>query len=217
MRNQAALGTTGFRCRAGRRCSRELVKGLALAPFLIEQGLLSLIERYPRLRLEVHGANRRLDLATGEADLALRLDPLKSAALRARCIIRSAVALYASRTSLGTRTVRSAAQLKGHRVLLPAGELAGLPEGRWLAGQPGVNCAFASNSLPALIAAAQRGHGIVALTSAWGDRESALVRLFDVLKLPARALWLVSTQAGSKRPAVMVVATALSGIFARTP
>lgn len=187
----------------------------ALAPFLIEQGLLALVERHPRLQLEVHGGNRRLDLATGEADLALRVDPLKGAALRARCISRSAVALYASRAYLGSRVVKSAAQLDGHRVLLPGGELAGLPEGRWLAAQPGVIPALASNSLPALLAAARSGQGIVPLTSAWGDREPALVRLFDVPKLAPRALWLVSTEAGSKRPAVRAVTAALVEMFGK--
>jgi len=42
------------------------------------------------------------------------------------------------------------------------------------------------------------------------------VRLFDVPKLPPRALWLVSTQAASKRPAVMVVMAALVDMFGKT-
>ena len=36
----------------------------ALAPFLIEQGLLSISDRHPGLRLEVLAGNRRLDLST---------------------------------------------------------------------------------------------------------------------------------------------------------
>lgn len=186
----------------------------ALAPFVVEQGLVGLTERHPRLVLEVHGDNRRLDLAAGEADLALRVDPLRGAELRARCISRSPVALYASRAYLGSRAVRSPGQLAGHRVLVPGGVLGGLPEARWLRAQPGVGVALVSNSLPALLAAARRGHGVVALTSAWGDREPDLVRLFDVPRLAARALWLVSTRAGLRRPATRVVAEAVASFFA---
>jgi DNA-binding transcriptional LysR family regulator len=188
----------------------------ALAPFVVEQGLVALTERHPRLSLEVHGGNRRLDLASGEADLALRVDPLRGAELRARCISRSSVALYAARGYLGTRSVKTPAHLAGHRVLVPGGELAGLPEARWLRAQEGVEVTLSSNSLPALLAAAKRGHGIVPLTAAWGDREAELVRLFPVPRLPERALWLVSTIAGAKRPAVRAVIEGLAALFART-
>jgi DNA-binding transcriptional LysR family regulator len=186
----------------------------AMAPFVVEQGLVALTERYPRLTLELHGGNRRLDLATGEADLALRVDPLRGAELRARCISRSSVALYASRGYLSGRSVKTPAHLVGHRALVPGGELAMLPEARWLRAQAGLVPALVSNSLPALLSAARRGQGVVALTSAWGDREDELVRLFDVPGVPLRALWLVSTRAGARRPAVRVVADALVSFFA---
>ena len=177
----------------------------ALAPFLIEQGLLSISARHPGLRLEVLAGNRRLDLSTGEADLALRLDPLKGATLRARCLVRSPISLYASASYLVRRgRPRSARQLKAHAALIPAGELAPLPEGRWLAEQAG-EVAFSSNSLPALVAAANAGVGVVALSAAWGDREPGLERLFDVPGLPPRAMWLVSSAASAKRPACVTV------------
>jgi DNA-binding transcriptional LysR family regulator len=169
-----------------------------------------LTERHPNLTLELHGGNRRLDLATGEADLALRVDPLRGAELRARCISRSSVALFASRGYLGSRSVKTPSQLAGHAVLLPGGELAGLPEARWLSAQPGVKPALVSNSLPA-----KQGRGIVPLTSAWGDREAELTRLLDVPRLAPRALWLVSTRAGARRPALRAVADALVAVFSK--
>ena len=100
---------------------------------------------------------------------------------------------------------------------LRTGELANLPEARWLAARPGVTAGLRSNSLPALLAAAKRGQGIVPLSSAWGDREPDLQRLFDVPGLPPRALWLVSTPAGAKRAAVRAVADALVAAFADVP
>ena len=68
---------------------------------------------------------------------------------------------------------------------------------------PSGEVAFSSNSLPALVAAANAG--VVALSAAWGDREPGLERLFDVPGLPPRAMWLVSSAASAKRPACITV------------
>jgi DNA-binding transcriptional LysR family regulator len=190
----------------------------AMGPFLVEQGLLSLAARHPGLRIELHGGNRRLDLATGEADLAVRLDPLKGAQLRARCLNRAPVALFGSKDYLALhRPLKSPAGLSGHRVLLPGGELAGLPEAKWLSSQRGVTPAFVSNSPPALMAAAKQGLGLIAVTALWGEREPALVRLFDVPRLPPRALWLVATAASARRPACVAVSQRLVELFSKAP
>lgn len=182
----------------------------ALAPFLVERGLLSVCDAHPGLRVELLAGNRRLDLAAGEADLALRVDPLRGANLRARCVSRSPVALFASGDYLTRRgTPKGPKQLRGHAVLVPAGVLSHLPEGRWLAAQPGVTVAFSSDNLPALVAAARGGRGVLPLNTAWGELEPGLVRLFDVPGLAPRALWLVSTAAAAKDPACKVVMRAL--------
>lgn len=187
----------------------------AMAPFLVEHGLLQLVERHPGLCLELLGGNQRLDLTKGEADLALRLDPLRGADLKARCVNRSRVAVFASRGYLSARgPVKSISALAGHRVVLPGGELAGLPEGRWLAAQRGVVPVFVSNSFPALVMAGKKGHGLVAVTTSWAAREPELQHLFDVPNLPPRATWLVSSVAASKRPAVAAVAKFISEQFA---
>jgi len=208
--------------------SRQEVSGLvrlavteALAPFLVEQGLLSLREDYPALHLELLAGSRRMDLSLGEADLALRFDPLQGAQLRARCAVRTAIGLYAAPDYLRRRGAPSGPrQLQGHQVLLPSGELAVLPEARWLRRQAGVEVALASNSLPALIAAAIAGQGLVTITDTWGARLSGLQRLFTVPRIGPRALWLVTTTEGAKRPAVAAVSrrlVQLLGASARTP
>src|SRR6185369_13564404 len=124
----------------------------ALAPFLVANGLLSIQATYPRLRVIVLAANRRLDLEAGEADLALRVDPIRGAALRARRVGSSAIALYASRNYLDRAgTPRSPGQLPGHALVLPTDELGHLPEARWLAARRGTSIGFESNSMPALV------------------------------------------------------------------
>lgn len=186
----------------------------ALAPSLVERGVLELLERHPALRLELLAGNRRVDLAAGEADLAVRVDPIAGPQLKVRCLVRSAVALFASPRYL-ERHGRPASprRLAGHALLLPGGELSHLPEGRWLAAQPGTRVALSSNSFPALVTAARAGAGVVALTGAWGEREEGLERLFDVPGLPPRALWLATTAAAARRPACRAVIDQLALAF----
>jgi DNA-binding transcriptional LysR family regulator len=186
----------------------------AIAPFLIDQGLLDVCDAHPGLVVELLAGNRRLDLATGECDLALRMDPIKGADLRARCVSRSAVALFASRAYVERRgSPRTPEQLDGHALLVPSGELGAMPEARWLAAQRGVGT-FTSNSLSSLVSAARQGRGIVPITRLWGAREPELVPLFDVPGVPERAIWLVSTAPAGSRPACGVVVQRLLDLFA---
>ena len=185
-----------------------------LAPTVAELGLLSLVEQHPQLRIELLAGNKKVDLVNGEADLALRMDPLQGAALRARCLDRSAVTLFASADYLARRgRPKTPKQLAGHHVLLPGAELAGLPEARWLAAQGGVPI-LVSNSIPALVAAARTGAGVVPVTSSWG-RRVGLEPLFEVPCVPPRAMWLVSTKDAAKRPACGAVIAHITALVSR--
>ncbi len=139
-----------------------------MAARLVQGGLLDLRTTHPSLELEVLGGNRPVDLARGEADLAVRVSPTTDPSLRARVLGKSPISLFASPSYLRARGVpRSASQLAGHDVLVPSGELAVLPEAKWLRDRPEVRIAFRSSSLPSLVEAAARGHGLVPLTNAW--------------------------------------------------
>jgi DNA-binding transcriptional LysR family regulator len=155
-----------------------------------------------------------VDLEAGEADLAIRVDPLKGATLVARCLARSPVALYAAPSVLRARPLnRGPRPLEGQPVLVQAGELSHLPEARWLSQLPGVRVVLASNHLPTLLAAARLGRGLLALTTAWGDREPGLQRVMLVPQVPPRALWLVRTRESLRRPAINAVAERLVALF----
>jgi DNA-binding transcriptional LysR family regulator len=214
---------TGLATAAAAR--EERVSGLvriatteALGLQLVTRGLLRFCERHPLLVLEILGSNRVVDLARGEADVALRVSPVHGASLRVRCVARSAVGLFASPGYLQRRGgLRSPSALRGHDVLLPSGELARLPESRWLASRPGARVALRSNSMPVLVAAARDGRGIVPLGVGWGDDEPGLERLALLDKLPKRAIWLVTTSDGATRAAVKLVTDRIATLFGRTP
>jgi len=187
-----------------------------LAVRLVALGLLDLCERHPSIELEVLGGNTPLDLAKDEADLALRVTPITGPDLKVRVVARLGFALFASSTYLARRgRPRTVAQLRGHDVILPSGDLARLPEGRWLAARPGVRVTFRSSSLPALAEAAARGHGLCALVDAWGAGVPGLEVVLPLPQIPDRAIWLASHPLVADRPAVRVVADHIVDLLRR--
>jgi DNA-binding transcriptional LysR family regulator len=187
----------------------------ALSTLLVTEGLLTLREQHPELVIELLGGNRPVDLTRGEADIALRLVPVKEAALRVRCVARLGFGLFAAPHYLHARGVpRSPAGLSGHDVLLPGGELAATPEAKWLAARPGVRVVFRSSSFPTLVEAAATGLGIVPLTLAWGDRDRRLTRLMPIDAVAKRGVWLVTKPEGALRAEVRVVGDRIAAILA---
>jgi DNA-binding transcriptional LysR family regulator len=188
----------------------------ALAVLLVEEGLLDLRARHPRLVIELLGANRPVDLSRGEAELALRVSPVKEANVTVRRLARFQPALFVADVYARRRGAPAdEAALAGHDVLLQGGELAALPEARWLASRPGVNVAFQSSSMPALVAATVAGVGVCALNDAWGTRVPTLRRLFAIEACEARPLWLAMAPEAGSRAAVKLVASRVDEIIAR--
>jgi hypothetical protein len=66
--------------------------------------------------------------------------------------------------------------------------------------------------LPALLAAAVQGRGLVALSQRWGDAEAQLQRVLVLEHLPSRPIWLVT--AADPRLAVRAVADRIAQLFA---
>jgi len=187
----------------------------SLARILVVEGLLEVRRTHPDLVIEILGENRPVDLARGEADVAVRLAALKQASLKARCVGRTGVGMFASPGYLAQRALRDGDDLRGHDVLLPTGELSRLPEVEWLAAQAGVRVVFRSNSMQALMDASAAGLGLVPLALGWGDRAPGLVRARVLEHVPERKVWVVTHPVSSERLAVTVVVDRLVAIFER--
>lgn len=188
----------------------------ALGTFLVQKGLLELGREHPDVVVDLLCGNRPVDLGRGEADLALRVIPLKDAAVQVRCIARMGFGLYGAAEYLRARGVpRGEDGLAGHDVLVPGGELAPLPEAKWLSARPGARVVFQSNSMPALVAACVAGHGLAVLPRPWGAVEPALELALPLDRIPRRPLWLAVQPDVAKRPAVRVVAERLGALAAR--
>lgn len=179
----------------------------AMASRLVSSGLLDLCVTWPRLELELLGGNRPVDLLKNEADLALRVSPPEQRSLKSRVVARLGFALFASPGYLRQRgTPASAAQLSGHDVLVLSGELARLPEAKWLSSRPGVRVKLRSSSMGALLEAARAGHGLCVLTKAWGDSEAGVDCVLALPNLAPRPVWLLTHPELGQRRAVKVVA-----------
>lgn len=179
----------------------------ALATYLVERGLCSLRNEHPGLMLELLGGNRPVDLARGEADLAVRVTKPEGANLKVRQLHAPGFALYGAAAYLKQRgRPRNERELAGHDLLVMGAELGMLPEARWMESRQGACISLRTNSMPALVAAARNGVGLAVLSTLWGDAETNLERLFELPGIPPRPLWLVIQPEAGERAAVQVVA-----------
>ncbi len=186
----------------------------ALAAYLVDRGLCLLKDEHPGLVLELLGGNRPVDLARGEADMAVRVTRPEGANLKVRQLHAQGFALYGEEGYLRQRgRPRSERELAGHDLLALSGELAMLPEARWLEAQQGVRICLRTNSMPALVAAARNGVGLAVLPTTWGQVETNLERLFELPGLPSRPMWLVIQPEAWERAAVQVVASRLKQLI----
>lgn len=188
----------------------------AMAAMLVREGLLRLRDEHPRLELELLGGNRVLDLSRGEADIALRVVKVSEPSLRVRRVAKLPFALFAGEAYVRRRgRPKAEGELRGHDVITMAGELGNLPESRWLESRAGVNVILRTSSMTAMLTAVQDGFGIGAVTGPWGERELGLVKLMDLVDVPARPLFLAMHPDAASRPAVRAVAEEITEIFAR--
>lgn len=201
-----ALEATALAADAAIRGTVRIATTDGLASLLVRRGLLGLALRHPELSLEILSGNRLVELARGEAELALRTVLVREDGVRARKIRGLAVGLYASTEYLRRRGAPASVEtLAGHDLLVPGGELGKLPEVRLLARVPGARIVLRTSSLPLLVEAAAAGHGIVAVADLWADLAS-LTRVIALPHLPPRPLWLAVAPGQRDRPAVRAVA-----------
>jgi DNA-binding transcriptional LysR family regulator len=138
-----------------------------------------LAERHPRLKLEFVISDKLLDLARGEADIAIRATQPMDGNLFGRKIADTAWGLYASRIYLDRHgKPGNVADLNEHAVILFDVELGQHLSNRWLRTvAPKARAGARCNSVTASIAAARSGVGLAALPMIVGDADGDLIRV----------------------------------------
>lgn len=139
--------------------------------------------RYPELRVEFIMSDKLLDLAKGEADIALRGTRPTDEALIGRRVAETPWAIYASRAYCERHgKPADIAALDGHSVALFDVELGEHSSNRWFKSvAPKARIGARCNSISALIAAAKSGAGLAALPLVVGGAETDLVRVLGPL------------------------------------
>ncbi len=152
--------------------------------------LPSLRRDHPELSLELVSGARRVDLAKGEADLALRHGTTDDADVVAKRLGVSGWSLYAAESYLTRRgTPDEPTKLTGHEIIGYDVSLATMPAARWVEAC-GAVIVMRSREMTDMLAAALSGVGLAVLPCMLGDAEAGLRRLIPEL-VATRDLWLV--------------------------
>ena len=161
-------------------CPEPIIQRLIASKFLDRFHAL-----HPKLRVEFVTSDRYLDLAKGEADVALRSGDTDDD-LIGRKIADSVWAVYASRDYVARNGKPERAEdLQNHLLVAFDESLSGHRTAVWLKQvAPNARIAARNNSVLGLVAAIKSGIGVGPLPTALGDAEPDLERLFGpVLEL----------------------------------
>ena len=132
--------------------------------------------KYPELRVDLIMTDRRLDLAKGEAEVAVRMHKPGDESLIARKIANTPWSVYASRSYI-KRHGRPQQQedLDNHAVIEFGGEIAQIQASRWLRSTaPRATIAARGNSMLGVLAAVKSGAGLAPLPMLLGGGEEDL-------------------------------------------
>jgi DNA-binding transcriptional LysR family regulator len=160
--------------------------------------------RHPGLTLEFLMSDRYLDLAKGEADVALRSGDTVDKDLVGRKIADSLWAVYASQRYVQQHgRPESVADLSRHALVGFDQGMARHRAAQWL-GQvaPGARLAARNDSVLGLVYSVKAGVGIAPLPTALGDAESDLVRVLGPIPELARIWRILTTRQLRRTPRV---------------
>jgi DNA-binding transcriptional LysR family regulator len=160
--------------------------------------------RHPKLRVEFVMSDKYVDLARGDADIALRSGDTDDEVLVGRKIADSIWSVYASKTYL-ERHGRPATihDLAHHATVGFDGPMATNRAAKWLQEvAPKAPVSARVNSVLGLVSVAKSGVAVVPMPIALGDAEPELVRLFELVSDLTRSWRILAHPDRRRTPAV---------------
>jgi len=152
---------------------------------LLVSGLIDKFnERYPTLRVEFVMSDKNLDLAKGQADIAIRAVPPIDDTLFGRKIADSSWAVYASQSYVKRYGgVKRSEDIDEHSIVLFDGKMRDHRSARWLKSvAPNARIAARANNMLAMQLAVKSGAGLAPMPVIVGEKDEALVRVFGPVK-----------------------------------
>lgn len=157
---------------------------------IVKSGLVERFQaKHPGLQIEFLMRDHYVDLAKGEADVALRSGDTDDGVLVGRKIADSIWSVYASQNYVQQHgQPETPADIARHAVVALDGPMAGNRAASWLAEiAPHADIAARVSSVLGLVSAAKSGLAVVPMPIALGDNEPDLVRLFDSIPALTRS------------------------------
>jgi DNA-binding transcriptional LysR family regulator len=174
--------------------SIRLTTSETLANRLVAPCLRAFQDLHPAICVELITADERLDIARGDADVALRASSRpEGAGIVARRLPDSDWTIYCSRNYAAERGMPSCREeIPGHDIVGMEGRMGSLPGWLWLAASaPDAQIRFRSNSLTNLVSYLKADLGLGALPTLVGDPEPELVRCLPPPPEIRAEMWLI--------------------------
>lgn len=187
--------------------SVRLTTSETLANRLVAPCLGAFQASHPGVCIELITADERLDVARGEADVALRASSRPDGAgIVARRLPDTPWTIYCSRSYAAERGIPACREeIPGHDIVGMEGRMGSLAGWLWLAASaPNAQIRFRSNSLTNLVSNLKAGLGLGALPTVIGDVEPDLVRCLPPPPEICSEMWLIVREEAKAQPHVRV-------------
>ncbi len=149
-----------------------------------------LLDRYPKLAIEIDVDTRSLSLARREADVAIRMAAFRQHEIVVRKAGLMAFAVYAAPDYLERFGDPTSGKMAGHRIIALQNSLLDMPEGSWFnTSMAGAVTVLSTNSREGQVKACLAGAGLACLPRYLADPHDRLVRLSLASDPPAREIW----------------------------
>lgn len=171
---------------------------------------------YPGVQLELLSENRVIDLARGEADIAVRIVKPTVATLVAQKVATIGIGLYAQEDYLArSPRLDALADLRAHAMIGMSAPFDAGPEAQWLAQHGVTHYGVRCNTISLVLAAAATGAGVAVLPHNLAAMEPTLRRVLREVELSPRSVWLVVHREVRRRATIRAVLTFLAEDFNR--
>jgi len=174
---------------------------------------------YPGVCVELIATDERLDIAAGEADVALRgSSSPEGAGIVARRMPDVRWAIYCGRTYAAERGAPDCREaLRNHDIVGFEGRLTTLPGWRWLSqAAPDAAIRLRSTSFVSMVANLKAGLGIGPLPTIIGDVEPELVRCFPPPPELRDEMWLIVREELKDQPHIRALTDFLASYVRET-
>lgn len=202
------------------RTAKETVEGIVrvsvspgFVPLLMQQLLPPLRASYPLLHVELSGAFNKVDLARGEADIAVRMVRPSEPDLVARKAFDMGWFVYASSAYLEAYSwPESHAALSDHPLVLYAENMHSIAPLRWMESYRGAAHTSRVDNLEIACQAISADAGFAVLPGFMADPMATLVRVFPDA-IGVNTGWIAYHETSRDAARIRVVVEALAGFF----